>query len=227
MGAFSLVRKRTQSLLLGQHCLKDPGQWWYKKQFCHQVKKAISLLRVPSRPAKRRGEHLHPLLINYRLFSLPAYFPIRRKRTVRGRGLERGDPRSMLNSLQSFSSCRRATHPLAKTHPLDRSSPVSTLAFLRKEMTSQIYLKILGKNTVRPLSHLCRPPGTNWGCHSERRWTQKPGELMRRETSLWLMICYGKMKCPWIHKEINSLLSFHWSYQGAKRMWTRMLGVNV
>uniref|UniRef100_A0A671RYU1 Rhotekin 2a n=1 Tax=Sinocyclocheilus anshuiensis TaxID=1608454 RepID=A0A671RYU1_9TELE len=24
-------------------------------------------------------------------------------------------------------------------------------------------------NTVRPLSHLCRPPGTNRGCHSERR----------------------------------------------------------
>lgn len=158
MAAFSLVMRRTRSRLIGQRCLKDPGQWQYKKQFCHQVKKAISLLPVPSRAAKRRGELLHPLQINY---HLPASYPIRRKRTVRGRGLGQGDPHWMLNSLPSFSSCRRATHPHAKTHPLDRSSPVSTLASRKKEMTSQICQKILGKNSVRSLSHLCRPPGTN------------------------------------------------------------------
>lgn len=158
MGAFSLVRRRTQSRLIGQRCLKDPGQWQCKKRFCHQVKKAISLLRVPSRATKRRGELLHPLLINY---PLPASYPIRRKRTVRGRGLGQGDPLWMLNSLPSFSSCRRVTHQHAKTPLLDRSSPVSTLVSRKKEMTSQIYQRILGKSTFRSLSHLCRPPGTN------------------------------------------------------------------
>lgn len=41
------------------------------------------------------------------------------------------------------------------------------------------------------------------------------------ETSLWLMICYGKMKWPWIDHDSCPFIDH------IKRMWTRMLGVNV
>lgn len=138
MAAFSLVERRKGSLLIGRHCLRDLDQLCCKKPFCRQVKKATSQLPAPPRAPERRGELLHPLLINYHLFSLPACHPIWRKRTAKGQGLEQADHQWMLNSQPSSSSCKRTTLPLGKTHPWDRSSPVSSLT--PQKMRNLIFL---------------------------------------------------------------------------------------